>query len=67
MLKNVTKEKEIAQNVELANTFPKRLKGLLFRTSLEPGHCLILDHTNSIHMFFMLFVAPIDQCHATPI
>lgn len=54
-LENVTKGTEIARQVELADSFFRRLRGLLGRTRLEPGHALIIDETNSIHMFFMLF------------
>ncbi len=55
---NITREKEIAQVAELANTFLRRGLGLMGRRSLPEGGGLILLPNNNIHMFFMRF--PID-------
>jgi len=55
MLKNSRNRKILAETVEMADTPLRRLKGLLGRTYLQPSHVLILDETNSIHMWFMLF------------
>ena len=44
--------------VFLADTFPSRFRGLMLRSSLEPGEGLFLKHCGSIHCFFMSF--PID-------
>lgn len=55
MMKNETRGTTVATRVELADSFLRRLKGLLFRTGLEPGEALVIDETNSIHMFFMMF------------
>lgn len=55
MMKNETRGTTIATEVHLADSFLKRLRGLLFRTHLPAGHALVIDETNSIHMFFMLF------------
>jgi len=42
----------------MADTFFSRLKGLLGRTGLDPGHCLVLKPCKSIHTLLMKF--PID-------
>ena len=44
--------------VEVAETFAARAKGLIGRGGLEPGHGLLIPHCNCIHTFFMRF--PID-------
>ena len=41
--------------VELADNFLKRLRGLMFRERLEPGRGLLLAPCNSVHMLFMRF------------
>lgn len=48
----------LAETAEVADTFWKRLKGLMFRPSLPPGDGLILQPCRQIHMMFMRF--PID-------
>lgn len=48
----------IAESIESANTFFKRLKGLMFRQQLTNGCGLYLHPCKSIHTFFMKF--PID-------
>lgn len=50
--------KLIASNVSLADTYFKRLKGLMFKKTLEYNEGLIIAPCNSIHMFFMNF--PLD-------
>lgn len=50
--------KLIKQNVELADTFFKRLNGLMFKKSIDKDYALIISPCNSIHMLFMSF--PID-------
>jgi len=57
-LLNITKETEILNKVESAETFLTRLKGLLGRASLEQGSGIVIDPCNSVHCFFMRF--PID-------
>lgn len=44
--------------VEVASSWMARLRGLMFRRSLDSGHGLYLPGTNSVHMMFMRF--PID-------
>ena len=41
--------------VELADNFLKRLRGLMFRKRLEQGRGLLLAPCNSVHMLFMRF------------
>lgn len=48
----------LADKAEIADTFLKRLIGLLNRKSLGEGEALILKPSKSIHTFFMRF--PID-------
>lgn len=45
-------------DVELADNFLKRLRGLMFRRQLPEGCGLLLAPCNSVHMLFMRF--PID-------
>ena len=54
-LRNETSGGEIAATVELARGFLARLAGLLGRTGIKRDHALVLFHTNSIHMFMMMF------------
>ncbi len=41
--------------IEIADTFLKRLRGLMFRRRLESSHGLLITPCNSIHMMFMFF------------
>lgn len=55
---NKTKNTVLAKEAEVADTFPKRLKGLLGRSGLNIGQGFIIIPCSSIHTFFMKF--PID-------
>ncbi|MDD5477956.1 MAG: DUF192 domain-containing protein [Candidatus Omnitrophica bacterium] len=55
---NLSKNAVLADKARMADTFWKRLVGLLNRNSLEKGEALVLKPANSIHTFFMGF--PID-------
>ena len=55
---NLSYGAELANHLSTADTFFKRLKGLMFRDQLSPGCGLYLHPCNSIHTFFMKF--PID-------
>lgn len=57
-MKNKTKDRVIGEHVMLADTFWKRLKGLLGTSSLPRGHGLIITPCNSVHTFGMAY--PID-------
>lgn len=48
----------LAEHVEHATSIAARLKGLLGRDSLDPGHALAIEPCTSIHTCFMRF--PID-------
>ena len=41
--------------IELADNFLKRLRGLMFRRRLNEGNGLLLAPCNSVHMLFMRF------------
>jgi len=45
----------IADNVDVADTYFKRLRGLLGKTHLEPGEGLLLTKCSSVHCLFMKF------------
>ena len=45
----------VALNVQIADTFFTRMKGLLGREGLEKDQGLIITRCQSIHMFFMKF------------
>lgn len=51
---NQTRQTTIANQAKTADTFLKRLKGLIGTDSL-PQDALIITQCNSIHMFFMKY------------
>lgn len=55
---NKTKNAILAEDVIIADTPFKRMKGLLGRKEFNKGEALVIKPCNSIHMFFMRF--PID-------
>jgi len=55
---NKTNGNVLADNIEVASNFKKRLKGLMGRPGLNRGEAMILYPCKSIHTFFMNF--PID-------
>lgn len=58
MCRNLTKGNIVASSLVIADTFETRRKGLLGRTSIEPGEGLLIIPCHSIHMIGMKF--PID-------
>jgi uncharacterized protein len=50
---NLTNGAELANHVSTADTFFRRLKGLMFTESLPAGHGLLIQPCQSIHTFFM--------------
>jgi len=60
-LVNLDSRQIIAESIEPAITFFKRLKGLMFLQQLSPGYGLFLHPCKSIHTFFMKF--PIDALY----
>src|SRR5262249_36812472 len=45
----------LSEQVVIANTFFKRLRGLMFRRRLSPDEALWLRPCNGVHTFWMLF------------
>ncbi len=45
----------ICERCVVADTPPRRLRGLLGRAGLEPGEGLLIRPTHAIHMWFMRF------------
>ncbi|MBI4534231.1 MAG: DUF192 domain-containing protein [Candidatus Melainabacteria bacterium] len=52
---NLTRGTSLAANATVANTFWRRLAGLVTRTQLKPGEGLVLEPCQCIHMFFMSY------------
>ena len=52
---NDSKGKVLLEQAEIADTFWRRLSGLMFRKSLPEGKGLIFYNANSIHTCFMRF------------
>ncbi|SHH95329.1 DUF192 domain-containing protein [Clostridium grantii] len=63
-LKNLTNNKIIAHNVIEADSFFKRLKGLMFTKVLSPQSGMFIHPCNGIHTFFMNYV--IDVLYLDP-
>lgn len=53
----------IADTVSIADSYFKRLRGLLGKKQLQPGEGLLLTKVSSVHCFFMKF--PIDVVYLT--
>lgn len=64
MLVNQTKDTVISTDVQLADTFIKRLIGLLDRNNLNENEALLINSSSGIHTFFMKF--PIDVLFLNP-
>jgi len=56
---NQTKNTILAEDVFIANTPFKRIKGLLGKKVFLPNQAIILDPCNSVHTFFMRFAIDI--------
>ena len=52
---NQTKNTVLADKVQTADSFLRRMQGLLGRSIFLPGEALVITHCNSIHMVFMKF------------
>ena len=55
---NLTRTTVVAERCRVAASLRDRTVGLLATPSLEPGKGLLIERTQSIHMFFMRY--PID-------
>jgi uncharacterized protein len=53
----------IADKVDVADSYFKRLRGLLGKNQLQPGEGLLLTKVSSVHCFFMKFT--IDVVYMT--
>jgi uncharacterized membrane protein (UPF0127 family) len=53
-----------ATEVNVAETFSSRLRGLLFRPPLRPTEGLLIRPCNQVHMFFMSFAIDVVFCSA---
>lgn len=52
---NVTRGTSLASRCRVASSLGDRIVGLLATARLEPGEGLLIERTQSIHMFFMRF------------
>ncbi len=57
-IRNETRGTVVADRARVARSMGDRVVGLLNRSGLDPGEGLLIERTQSIHMFFMRF--PID-------
>lgn len=57
-VRNVTRGTVVAQRCRIASSLADRAVGLLATAELRPGEGLLIERTQSIHMFFMRY--PID-------
>ena len=64
-LLNTTRNVLLADNVEVADTFALRSKGLLGRKNLVAGHAMMIKPCNSIHTFCMQFPIDVIFVHKT--
>lgn len=63
MIVNSTKKTIVTNSEEIANTFFKRLKGLLGRSSLPDQTGMLIYPCNQVHSYFMKF--PFDAVFLT--
>jgi uncharacterized protein len=52
---NLSNGAELVNNLSTADTFFKRLRGLMFSKKLPAGHGLLIQPCQSIHTFFMKY------------
>ena len=52
-MKSITEDKTIAEDIIVAKSFFKRLKGLMFTKELSPQAGMYIHPCSSIHTFFM--------------
>ena len=58
-IRNTTRNVVLADQVVVADTPAKRMKGLLGRAGLNPGEGLLLSPCQSVHMLFMKFAVDV--------
>ena len=54
-IRNETRGTVVADRARVAHTMGDRIVGLLNRSGIERGEGLLIERTQSIHMFFMRF------------
>ena len=54
----------VCERCRVADTFWLRLRGLMGRSSLDPGEGMLFERTGSIHMFFMRIPLDVVFCDA---
>lgn len=52
-MKNITLNVEISQDVNIADNYLKRLKGLMFTSELSPQSSLYIYPCSGVHTYFM--------------
>ena len=57
-VRNLSRQEDLADRASIADTFWRRLRGLLGRDGLEAGDGLVIVPCNSVHMLGMRF--PLD-------
>ncbi|MGI6345026.1 MAG: DUF192 domain-containing protein [Bacillota bacterium] len=55
MVQNLTRQTALTQQTEIAATFWRRLRGLMFRRELPPGQALLIYPCQAVHMMHMRF------------
>ena len=60
-VRNLSREADLASRATLADSFWRRLRGLLGRDGLADGEGLVIVPCNSVHMLGMRF--PLDVLH----
>lgn len=54
----------VCERCRIADTFRLRFRGLMLRSSLDPGEGMLFERTGSIHMFFMRIPLDVVFCDA---
>ena len=60
-VRNLSRDAELADRATVADSFWRRLRGLLGRSGLEQGEALVIVPCTSVHMLGMMF--PLDVLH----
>jgi uncharacterized membrane protein (UPF0127 family) len=60
-VRNLSRDADLADRASIADSFWRRLRGLLGRDGLEPGEGLVIVPCTSVHMLGMRF--PLDVLH----
>ena len=59
---NLTRGTSVAERCRVASSLPERTVGLLATPSLEAGGGMLIERTQSIHMFFMRYAIDVIFC-----